>query len=165
MLGKLKKTFGLERKVVKIVAPVDGSAVTLTEVPDPAFSEEMFGRGIAIKPTVGRVVSPVDGVVSQMFDTGHAVSLTSGSGTEVLIHIGLDTVRLHGEHFTALAQTGDKVKIGDGLIDFDIAAISAAGYNTITPIVICNSDDYKTFDIKSDIDVKIGDEIITLGGW
>ena len=163
MLGKLKNALGLEKKAVKIVAPVDGIVVALSVVPDPAFSEEMFGRGLAIKPAAGHVVSPVNGTVIQMFDTGHAVSLTSDDGAEILIHIGLDTVRLKGEHFTPLVKTGDSVKTGDGLINFDLAAIAAAGYDTITPVVICNSDAYKTFDLKTSIDVKIGDEIIILG--
>jgi len=151
-------------KIVKIAAPMDGTAVALSTVADPAFSEGMLGRGIAIKPTCGRVVSPVCGTVSQMFVTGHAVSLTTEDGAEILIHIGLDTVRLRGEHFIAHAKTGDIVKVGDGLIDFDIAAIAAAGFDTITPVVVCNSDDYKTFEMITGTDIKIGDDIITLGG-
>ena len=164
MLGKLKNALGMERKQIKIAAPLDGAGVKLAEVADPAFSEEMFGRGMAIRPTSGRVVSPVNGTISQMFDTRHAVSIVSGDGAEILIHIGLDTVKLGGQHFVAHAKNGDVVKVGDALIDFDLAAIAAAGYDTITPIVICNTDDYKQFDIKAGIDVKIGDEIITLGG-
>jgi len=164
MLGKLKNALGMERKQIKIVAPLDGAGVKLAEVADPAFSEEMFGRGMAIRPTDGRVVSPVNGTISQMFDTRHAVSIVSDDGAEILIHIGLDTVKLGGHHFVAHAKNGDVVKVGDALIDFDLAAIAAAGYDTITPIVICNTDDYKQFDIKAGIDVKIGDEIITLGG-
>jgi len=150
-----------EKKVV-IVSPIEGTVTELSMVPDPAFNEEMFGKGVAIRPSSGRVVSPVNGIVSQMFYTGHAVSLTSNDGAEILIHIGLDTVRLKGEHFTTLVKTGDSVKIGDSLIDFDLAAI-AEDYDTITPVVICNSEKYKQFELKIDIDVKIGDEIIVLG--
>ena len=161
MFERLRNAFEPGKKVVKIVSPVEGTVTELSMVPDPAFNEEMFGKGVAIKPSSGRIVSPVNGIVSQMFHTGHAVSLISNDGTEILIHIGLDTVRLKGEHFTTLAKTGDSVRIGDGLIDFDLAAI-AADYDTITPIVICNSEKYKQFDLKTDIDVKIGEEIIIL---
>ena len=164
LLGKLKNAFGVEKKSKIVASPLDGAAVALSKVNDPVFSEEMFGRGIAIRPATGHVSSPVNGVVTQMFDTGHAVSLTSNDGIEILIHVGLDTVKLKGEHFTPIVKTGDKVKIGYRLIDFDLEAIKASGYDTITPVVICNSGDYKQFNMKIDIDVKIGDEIIELRG-
>jgi len=163
MLGKLKGAFGLQKKVIKIAAPLEGATIALSEVNDPVFNEEMFGRGIAIKPITGHVVSPINGIITQMFDTSHAVSLTSDEGAEILIHIGLDTVRLNGEHFTTFVKNGDSVKIGDKLIDFNLEAIAAAGYDIVTPVVICNSNNYKQFDIKTNISVKIGDEIISLG--
>jgi len=162
MFERLRNALEPEKKVVKIVSPVEGTVTELSMVPDPAFNEEMFGKGVAIQPSSGRIVSPVNGTVSQMFYTGHAVSLISNDGAEILIHIGLDTVRLKGKHFTARAKTGDSVQIGDVLIDFDLEAI-AADYDTITPIVICNSEKYKQFDLKTNINVKIGDEIILLG--
>jgi len=163
MFGKLKSALGLEKRAIKIMSPIDGVVIALSEVADPAFAEEMLGRGVAIRPLAGRVVSPVNGKVTQMFDTRHAVSLTSDEGVEILIHIGLDTVKLKGEHFIALVKTGDAVKVGDGLINFDLEAISGLGYDTITPVVVCNSSDYKRFDTQTGIDVKSGDEIITLG--
>ncbi|MCL2376878.1 MAG: PTS glucose transporter subunit IIA [Defluviitaleaceae bacterium] len=164
MFGKLKSALGSEKKDIKIVAPLDGAVVALSEVADPAFAEEMLGRGIAIRPIAGRVTSPVNGKVTQMFDTGHAITLTSDEGVEILIHIGLDTVNLKGEYFTPLVKTGDAVKVGDGLINFDIEAIKVLGYDTITPVVICNSSDYTQFETHINCVVKIGDEIITLGG-
>jgi len=164
MLSKLKKAFGIEKKVLKILAPVDGAVVPVSEVNDPVFSEEIIGKGLALKPLVGRLVSPVNGVVSKLFDTCHAVSITSEDGIEILIHIGLDTVRLKGECFTALAKTGDAVKIGDGLIKFDKERIVTAGYDIITPVIVCNPDDYNAFEMRTGQNVKAGDELILLRG-
>ena len=162
MLNKLKSMFVSEKKPLEIVAALEGEAVKLGEVNDPAFSEEMFGKGMAVKPTSGKVVSPVKGVVTQMFDTCHAVSLTSDDGIEILIHVGLDTVKLKGEHFTSLAKNGDKVEIGSELIQFDLEAIKAAGYDVVTPIVVCNSETYGGFEIKTGVNVKYGDVVISL---
>lgn len=139
--GKKKKASAL-----LVLAPMEGEVVKVGEVNDPTFSEEMLGKGLAIRPTGGRVVAPVDGEVTQMFDTGHAVSLTSKDGLEVLVHVGLDTIQLKGKHYTIHAHTGDKVKAGDLLMEFDKDAIAADGYDTITPIVICNSGDYSVVD-------------------
>ena len=165
MFGKLKNIFKTgEDEGVKIAAPMGGRTISLQEVNDPAFSEEMFGKGLAMRPIAGHLVSPVNGRVNQMFGTGHAVSLISDDGAEILIHIGLDTVKLRGQHFTPLVKTGGLVKTGDALIDFDIEAIKAAGYDIITPVVVCNSNDYKQFDLQTGRDVAIGEEIMTLRG-
>ncbi len=102
----------------------------------------MLGKGAAIIPTVGKVVAPMDGTIAMVFDTKHAISMTSESGIEILIHIGLDTVSLKGEPFTAHVASGDQVKAGDLLLEFDIEAIKAAGLDTVSPIVICNTPDY-----------------------
>ena len=126
-----------------IGAPIEGEAVPVSEVSDPTFGEEILGKGIAIKPSAGKVFAPVDATVEMMFDTGHAVSLHSDDGTDILIHIGLDTVALKGEHFTTHAKSGQKVKKGDLLIEFEPEAIKAAGYDIISPLVICNTPDYK----------------------
>jgi len=164
MLGKLKKAFGVEKKVYKIFAPIDGAVVPVSEVNDPAFSEEVLGKGVALKPSNGRLVSPVNGTVSQMFDTCHAVSITSEDGIGILIHIGLDTVRLKGECFTTLARTGDSVKIGDVLIEFDKNGIVSAGYDIITPVIVCNPGDYKAIEVQTGRNVKAGEELILLRG-
>ena len=160
MFSKLKSIF--EKKPLEVAAALEGEAVELKEVNDPAFSEEMFGKGMAIKPVSGKVVSPVKGVVTQMFDTGHAVSITSDDGIEILIHVGLDTVKLKGEHFTSLAKNDDKVEVGSDLIQFDLEAIKAAGFDTVTPIVVCNTDIFSGFNFKTGINVKCGDIIISL---
>lgn len=147
---------------IQILSPLSGAVTILKEVNDEVFSEGILGKGAAIKPDGGRVVSPVNGVVSQMFDTGHAVTLTSDTGAEILIHIGLDTVKLKGLHFAKHAKTGDKVRAGDPLITFDRDAIEAAGYDSITPIVICNSDEYKSLRVAAAKNVKELDVLIII---
>ena len=161
MFGKLKEMLEGD-KGEKIYAPLKGRVIPVTEVNDPTFAEEMLGKGVAIKPEGNRIVSPVDGSVAMMFETGHAVSLLSGGGAEVLIHVGLDTVKLKGQHFTVKAKTGDKVKKGDVLIEFDSAAIAAAGYDTVTPIVITNTEDFKSVEPRTGFEANELDEILTL---
>jgi len=150
------------KKEFNIFSPLEGACVPLSDVNDPAFSEEMFGRGVAVRPSAGRLVAPADGVISQMFETGHAVTMTTNDAAEVLMHIGLDTVKLKGEHFNAHVKAGDVVKVGDLLIEFDIEKIKLAGYDTITPIVICNTNDYKRIDAQHGTAVAAGDMIMTL---
>lgn len=125
-----------------ICSPIEGEAVPLSEVPDPAFSEEILGKGVAIRPSKGRVVSPVKGKIAALFETKHAVGILSEDGAEVLIHIGLDTVKLGGLHYTAYVKAGDDVEIGDLLIEFDMEKIKAEGYDIITPVLISNSGNY-----------------------
>lgn len=161
-MGFLGKLFGKQEDAkIEIAAPVAGEAVPVTEVNDPTFSEEILGKGIAIRPTGHEVVAPCDGTVEMMFDTGHAVSLTSKDGAEVLIHIGLETVKLKGAHYTTHAANGDQVKKGQLLISFDLEGIAADGYDTITPIVICNSDSFAQVECHTGA-VNAGDTIITL---
>lgn len=145
-----------------IAAPVAGEAVESSQINDPTFKEEMLGRGMAIKPSDTKVYAPFDGTVAMVFDTRHAVSLVSEQGAEVLIHIGLDTVTLNGEHFTVHTEDGASVKKGDLLIEFDKDAIEAAGFETIIPVVVCNSDDYKEVRRKTGSAVKPGDTIMEL---
>lgn len=141
MLGKLKNMFGKDSGL-KILAPLAGEVIPVSQVNDPTFSEELLGKGTAIKPTGGRVVSPVNGTVTQMFETGHAVSLTSDEGIEILIHIGLDTIQLKGQYYTIHARDGATVKVGDLLMEFDREGIAKAGYDTVTPVVVCNTGDF-----------------------
>ena len=122
----------------------------------------MLGKGVAIEPSVGRAVSPVNGTVSTVFDTKHAVGLTSDDGAEVLIHIGLDTVKLNGEHFNAHVKAGDKVKAGDLLVEFDIEKIKEAGYPTITPVIITNTDSYKDIESLANGAVKEKDKLVSV---
>ena len=159
-MGLFDKIFG--KKLDEIGAPVAGEAVASSEVNDPTFGEEMLGKGMAIKPASGRVVAPCDATVDMMFETGHAVSLTTENGVEMLIHVGIDTVNLQGQHYTVHCQAGDKVKKGQLLIEFDKDAIAAAGYDTITPVVVCNSDDFGTFETVVGKVVAEGDAVIKL---
>ncbi|NRT35393.1 PTS system beta-glucosides-specific IIC component [Clostridium beijerinckii] len=143
-----------------ILAPIEGKSVSLSQVNDITFSEEIMGKGAAIIPSKGIAVSPVNGVISALFETKHAIGITSEDGTEILIHIGLDTVKLGGKHFTAHVKSGDKVKIGDLLVEFDIEAIKREGYEVITPVLVTNSSDYKDVLSLIDKDVKEKDELI-----
>lgn len=131
-----------ERSDEEIFSPLDGKVTALSNVPDPAFSSEAMGKGIAIEPTSGRVVSPVNGTVTVAFKTKHAIGLVSDSGAEILIHVGIDTVQLDGQFFTSHIQQGDRVKVGDLLLEFDIEKIKEAGYQVVTPIIVTNSSSY-----------------------
>ncbi|MBQ2705419.1 MAG: PTS glucose transporter subunit IIA [Lachnospiraceae bacterium] len=143
-------------------APLKGEAIESAAVNDPTFAEEMLGKGMAIKPSEGKVYAPFDGTVAMVFDTKHAVSLVSDKGTEVLIHVGLDTVMLKGEHYTAHVESGASVKKGDLLLEFDMEAIAAAGYDTVTPVVVCNADDYKDVIRTTGKQVEPGDVVMEL---
>ncbi len=159
-MGIFKKLFG--KKTDDLCAPIAGKAVPITEVPDPTFAEGMLGNGIAIEPAEGKVYAPCDATVDMMFTTGHAVSLVADFGAEILIHVGLETVGLEGKPFTVHVASGDKVKKGQLLIEVDLEAVKAAGLNTITPMLICNTDDYPTFNTFVGKDVTNEDVVIAL---
>lgn len=127
---------------IVIASPVKGTAISLEQVSDPTFSEGMMGKGVAVIPAEGKIYAPADGEITLVFDTLHAVSMTTNEGVEILIHVGLDTVMLKGEGFTAHVATGDTVKKGDLLLTVDLEALKNAEYDTVTPMVICNTDDY-----------------------
>ena len=163
-MGFFSKLFGKaeEKNDNGIYAPVAGQAVPVSEVPDPTFSSGMLGNGIAIIPTDGKVCAPCNATVDMMFTTGHAVSLVADSGAEILIHVGLETVGLEGKCFTVHVENGQKVKKGDLMIEVDLEGIKAAGLNTITPVVICNTDDYSTFNTTVGKAVTNADVVIEL---
>lgn len=125
-----------EYALVRMRQPLQGTIVPLEDVPDSTFADRLLGGGVAIDPSGNQVVAPAAGVVSQAFPTGHAVALTLDDGAEVLIHVGLDTVKMNGEGFTVHVKNGDRVAAGQPLVDFDRSAIEAAGYKAITPVVI-----------------------------
>ncbi|MGB6409502.1 MAG: beta-glucoside-specific PTS transporter subunit IIABC [Planococcus donghaensis] len=126
-----------------IVSPLTGKVKALSEVNDPVFSTETMGKGIAIEPTIGAAFSPVNGVVTALFPTRHAIGITSDTGVEMLIHIGLNTVELQGKYFEAKVKQGDRVKQGDELVTFDLEKIKEEGYDLTTPVIITNSSLYK----------------------
>lgn len=125
-----------------VLAPMEGNVIALSQVDDPTFAEEILGKGVAIEPEKGEVYAPVDGEILTVFDTKHAYGIKGDNGVELLIHIGIDTVKLGGEHFTACVKDGDRVKKGDLIAKFDINGIKTAGYSTVTPVIVSNTSDY-----------------------
>ena len=142
-----------------ISSPLKGKLTELKNVEDEAFACGALGKGIAIMPTEGKVVAPADGVLTTFFPTGHAMGITTNNGAEILIHVGMDTVKLEGKHFTLKAKQGDTIKKGQTLLEFDINAIEKEGYSLITPVIITNSENYldvvesdkKEIDFKEDL--------------
>jgi len=147
-----------------LAACLTGTVVPLAEVKDEAFASGALGDGIAIEPAVGELVAPADGEISSTFDTHHAVGMTTVDGAELLMHIGIDTVKLGGKYFTYLVNEGDKVRKGQPLIRFDIEAIKAEGYPVTTPLIVCNTDEYAAVTPKASGTVKQGDALLELKG-
>ena len=145
---------------VNIVSPLTGEAVPLSETGDPAFAAEALGKGIAVKPSEGKVFAPCDATVSAVM--GHAVGLECDNGAELLIHVGIDTVNLDGKHYTGHVEEGQRVKAGDLLLEFDIAAIEKEGYKTITPVIVTNSDDYAQVERMTGAVTACRDTLMTL---
>ena len=143
-------------------ACLNGTVVPLADVKDEAFASGALGEGIAIEPTDGELVAPADGEISSTFETHHAVGMTTADGAELLMHIGIDTVKLGGKHFTYLVNEGDKVKKGQPLIRFELEAIKAEGYPVTTPLIVCNTDDYAAVAAKASGTVKQGDALLEL---
>ncbi|WML28247.1 beta-glucoside-specific PTS transporter subunit IIABC [Neobacillus sp. OS1-33] len=128
----------------QVYSPIKGVVKPLTEVNDSTFSSGIMGKGFAIQPEEGKVVSPVAGKITTIFKTKHAIGITSDNGAEILIHVGIDTVKLNGKHFTSHVKDGDFVEMGDTLVTFDIHAIKAEGFDLITPVIITNPDRYQS---------------------
>ena len=145
-----------------LAACLTGTVVPLADVKDEAFASGALGDGIAIEPTDGELVAPADGEISSTFETHHAVGMTTTDGAELLMHIGIDTVKLGGKHFTYLVNEGDKVKKGQPLIRFELEAIKAEGYPVTTPLIVCNTDDYAAVAAKASGAVKQGDALLEL---
>lgn len=144
----------------KVYSPLKGTAIALTEVKDETFAAGVLGQGFAIVPEAGKVVAPFNGKVTTLFETKHAVGITSDSGIEVLIHVGLNTVALEGKHFTALVKEGDSVHRGQTLLTFDQKAIAEAGYDTTTPVIVTNAEDYAAVDVLRQGKVSFGEEVL-----
>lgn len=155
----LKNLFN-NKDMYEIGAPMAGKVVSVKKVNDPTFSEDILGKGLAIVPSDGKVFAPCDGEVDMIFETGHAVSMMTAFGAELLLHIGLDTVNLKGKHFTIHAGIGDQVKKGDLLVEFDLSAVVAEGYDPITPMIICNYNDFGTMDLQIGRTVAPGETVM-----
>lgn len=146
----------------EIVSPMAGEVVALKEINDVTFAGEHMGKGIAIRPTSGRVVSPITGIVQTVYRTKHAIGLVSDDGVEMLIHIGQDTVKLKGQHFTTHVKDGDRVNAGDLIVEFDLQAIKDAGFETVTPIIVTNTSNYLDIVGTKDASVHEKDKLITV---
>lgn len=156
LFSKIKIT-----KEIILTSPLQGSIVPLESVPDETFAKKILGDGVAIEPIVGKLYSSADGVVLSVTDTGHAISIQYDNGADVLMHIGVDTVELKGDGYTPKVKTGDRVKKGEELIAFDIDYIKARGYNLITPVIITNSDEFKSIEVSNG-KANFCDKLITL---
>lgn len=139
--SEIQPSTGIKSKKI-VFAPLEGKVLPLSEVKDEAFSQEAMGQGMAIQPSVGKVFAPFDGTVETVFRTKHSIGLRSVEGVELLIHVGLDTVKLKGQHFDVKVNEGEQISHGQLLIEFDLEAIQAAGYDTTTPVIVTNSSDY-----------------------
>lgn len=145
-----------------ILSPLKGKVIPLENVDDPVFSSAAMGKGIGIEPTEGIVYSPFDGKVVDLFRTKHAIGLVSDDGVEILIHIGINTVKLKGKHFEAHVESGAVVKKGEKLVTFDIQGIKDDGFQTTTPIIITNTNDFLDVLPVSFKQVTEGEQILTV---
>ena len=149
-------------QTIMVTSPLSGEVLPLTQVKDQVFSSGALGKGVAIKPSEGKLYAPADGVVTTLFPTGHAVGITTTTGAEILMHIGMDTVELDGQGYTVKVSQGDHVKKGDLLVEFDIEAIEAAGFSTITPIVVTNTTDFMDILDMDQKEVIHGEDFLTI---
>ena len=162
MFDSLKKMFEKNAKTISLKAVEDGRTIPMDEVNDQTFAQELLGPGIAIVPSNGTVVSPINGTIATVMDTKHAVCIQGEDGLELIVHAGLDTVELNGKYYQTYKEIGDQVKAGDVLLEFDLEEITKAGYDVSTPIVITNLGDYKITKCLTGQQVKAGEEVIQL---
>lgn len=144
----------LQESAKELYSPLKGEAIKLSEVPDDIFANEILGKGMAVIPKEGLVTAPVDGEVSTLFDKLHAIGITGDNGVEILIHVGINTVELEEKYYKALVKEGDKVTKGQPLLECDLVGIRNAGYNTVTPVIITNSDEYEEIELTAYGDVE-----------
>lgn len=149
-------------KTITLYSHMNGTAVKLEDVEDEVFSQKILGEGAAVEPSEGKLYAPCDGKIDSVFDTKHAVNMVSDDGVEILLHIGIDTVKLGGQYFEAHVSDGQEVKKGDLLISFDMDKIKAAGYKVTTPIIIGNTDDYASVEPVAQNSVSAGDIILKI---
>ncbi|MDH2998878.1 PTS glucose transporter subunit IIA [Pasteurellaceae bacterium LFhippo2] len=165
-MGFFDKLFGGKKeavaKEVKIYAPISGEIVNIEDVPDVVFSEKIVGDGIAIRPAGDLIVAPVNGTIGKIFETNHAFSIESDEGVELFVHFGIDTVELKGEGFTRLAEEGQKVKVGEPVIKFDLEVLEPKAKSVLTPVVISNMDEISNLQKLSGEVVKGESVVLTL---
>lgn len=158
-MGLFDKLF--QGNKITIASPVNGEIVPINQVKDDTFAQEMVGKGVAIIPSDGKFYSPADGNLIALFPTGHAFCINSDDGAEILVHIGIDTVKLEGQHYTIHAKQGDTVKKGDLIVEVDLEGVKSAGYDVITPMIISNPNKFSNLEKKSG-NVAAGDAAIVL---
>ncbi|MCI7745291.1 glucose PTS transporter subunit IIA [bacterium] len=145
-----------------LVSPMNGVVVPMNEVKDEAFAACVLGDGVAVEPEEGKLFAPADGVIDNVFDSKHAIGMTTTEGVELLLHVGIDTVKLAGQHFTVGVSAGQKVKQGDLLLTFEMDAIKAAGYLCTTPMIVCNTDDYQSIRPLATGPIKAGQKLLEI---
>ena len=145
-------------------AHMNGTVVKLADVADEAFASGAMGDGVAIEPSEGKLFAPADGVIETVFETKHAIGMTTADGVELLLHIGIDTVKLGGQHFETHVSPEQSVKKGDLLVSFDMDAIKAAGYPLTTPMIVCNTDDYGAVQTLASGEIKAGEALLKAQG-
>ncbi len=151
-------------KAVTLAAPLKGQSVPLSQVNDPTFAQEILGKGAAIIPAEGKLYAPADGKIITVMDTKHAIGMVSDEGTEILMHVGIDTVQLKGKHFNAKVANNDTVKKGQLLLEFDVDGIKGEGYDVITSIIISNTPNYSEVSLKKTGEVTVGETWMELKG-
>jgi len=144
----------------KVYSPINGEVLPLSAIKDEAFASGALGKGVAIEPSEGKVYSPVDGTVTALFPTNHAIGITSDNGSEILIHVGMDTVELNGKHFSAHVSHGTRVKKGQLLIDFELNEIKNAGYVVSTPVIVTNQGDFELITPTEQKQITVGEQLI-----
>lgn len=149
-------------EALELKSPLTGEVIALTKVPDELFAQGTLGDGVGIRPSVGEVYAPAEGTVTNLFATGHALGFTAVNGAEILIHVGIDTVELNGKYFEKMVREGDKVKVGQLLLRFDINAIKSAGYHIITPVIVTNTQQFCSIDSTSQNEVTPEDTLMWL---
>jgi len=152
----LKKGTKKDEEWLEIYSPLNGKVIDLSEIPDEAFAGKMIGDGCGIDPTEGSVFSPVKGEID-IFETNHAVSFETEEGLEMIVHFGIDTVKLEGKGFTRVAEAGSEVEVGDELVKYDLAFINENAKSVKTPVIINNMDDVEELKVVASGDVKAGD--------
>jgi len=146
----------------EIYSPIKGKTVPLSDLQDGVFSEKILGDGIAIEPEAGQIYAPCDGLIENVFDTKHAIGILTNDGINILIHVGIDTVNLKGKHFDLKVKVGDKIKKGDLLMNVDLVSVRKAGFKTVTPVIVCNTDEFPDISIAQSGDVDNGDVILEI---
>lgn len=159
-LFKGQEAPAFEAQPMTVLAPMDGRVLPLAQIPDEVFSSGVLGPGCGIEPTGNTVCAPFPGKITQVAETKHAVGLESTDGIEVLIHVGMDTVKMNGAGFTALVKEGSTVKAGTPLLRVDLDAIRAAGYPTTTAVVVTNGDDFSSTELLADGSVASGTPLL-----